>query len=88
MTDLRKFTREHAKMKCYGLGLGLDSFRMIALMENFCKLDVAAPLSACQRRALFLWGFCEDAHVSTVVSIEACCVLLCCCQPASNVPDV
>ena len=49
MSDLRKFTREHAKMKCYGLGLGLDSFRMVALMENFCKLDVATPLSACQR---------------------------------------
>ena len=51
MSDLRKFTREHAKMKCYGLGLGLDSFRMVALMENFCKLDVATPLSPCQRCA-------------------------------------
>ena len=51
MTDLRKFTREHAKMKCYGLGLGLDSFRMVALMENFRKLDAAVLLSAYQRRA-------------------------------------
>ena len=54
MTDLRKFTREHAKMKCYGLGLGLDSFRMVALMENFRKLDAAVLLSACQRCAVLL----------------------------------
>jgi hypothetical protein len=51
MTDLRKFTREHGRMKCYGLGLGLDSFRMIALTENFRKLDAAVLLSACQRCA-------------------------------------
>lgn len=49
MTDLRKFTREHGRMKTYGLGLGLDSFRMIALAENFRKLDAGVLLSACQR---------------------------------------
>jgi hypothetical protein len=27
VTDLVRFTRGHAAMKCYGLGLGLDTFR-------------------------------------------------------------
>jgi trehalose 6-phosphate synthase/phosphatase len=26
-------------MKCYGLGLGLDTFRMVALDANFRKLE-------------------------------------------------
>ena len=49
--DLRKFTKDHQKMKCYGLGLGLDSFRMIALMANFRRLDVTTLLSAFMRSA-------------------------------------
>ncbi len=26
-------------MKCYGLGLGLDTFRIVSLGENFRRLD-------------------------------------------------
>jgi trehalose 6-phosphate synthase/phosphatase len=38
-------------MKCYGLGLGLDTFRLVALDANFRKLEDAAVLSAYSR-----WG--------------------------------
>ena len=47
--DLKKLTKEHSKMKCYGLGLGLDTFRMVALMENFRKLEPLTLLSACSQ---------------------------------------
>ena len=30
-------------MKCYALGLGLDTFRMVALTQNFRRLDVGVP---------------------------------------------
>jgi len=49
-TDLQRFTKEHGKMKCYGLGLGLDSFKMVALTENFRKLEPLALLNAYTRR--------------------------------------
>jgi trehalose 6-phosphate synthase/phosphatase len=29
-------------MRCYGLGLGLDTFRMVALDANFRKLEESA----------------------------------------------
>ena len=41
-------------MKCYGLGLGLDSFKMVALTENFRKLEPLALLNAYTRRAAVL----------------------------------
>ena len=39
--DLQRFTVDHQKMRCYGLGLGLDTFRLVALAENFRKLDAS-----------------------------------------------
>lgn len=39
VSDLQKMTKGHATMKCYGLGLGLDTFRMVALDANFRKLE-------------------------------------------------
>lgn len=39
--DLQRFTVDHGKMRCYGLGLGLDTFRLVALAENFRKLDAS-----------------------------------------------
>lgn len=36
-------------MKCYGLGLGLDSFKMVALTENFRKLEPLTLLTAYNR---------------------------------------
>ena len=47
--DLRTVTREHAQMKCYALGLGLDTFRMVALTQNFRRLDITVLLSAFRR---------------------------------------
>ncbi len=38
-------------MKCYALGLGLDTFRMVALTQNFRRLDLTVLLSAFNR-----WG--------------------------------
>ena len=38
--EIKKFTMDHLNMRCYGLGLGLDTFRMIALDATFRKLDV------------------------------------------------
>ena len=48
-SDLRSITREHARMKCYALGLGLDTFRMVALTQNFRRLDPTVLLSAFNR---------------------------------------
>ncbi|CAL8463619.1 g3153 [Coccomyxa elongata] len=56
-TDLRNLTRDHHRMKCYALGLGLDTFRMVALTENFRKLDILVLVSAfrrAQKRLLLL----------------------------------
>lgn len=36
---MQRLTRRHTTMKCYGLGLGLDTFRIVSLGENFCRLD-------------------------------------------------
>ncbi len=49
MADLKKFTQTHKKMRVYGLGLGLDSFRMVALMENFRKLELSVLMAAYSR---------------------------------------
>ncbi len=48
-SDLRSITRQHARMKCYALGLGLDTFRMVALTQNFRRLDITVLLSAFTR---------------------------------------
>jgi len=46
ISDLQRVTRNHVSMKCYGLGLGLDTFRMVALDANFRKLEEGAVTSA------------------------------------------
>jgi hypothetical protein len=51
-TDLRAITKDHQRMKCYALGLGLDTFRMVALTENFRRLDIGILLSAFRRSAI------------------------------------
>ena len=56
--DLRSITREHARMKCYALGLGLDTFRMVALTQNFRRLDILVLISAFKRCARAL-GACQ-----------------------------
>ncbi len=49
VSDLRNLTKEHTRMKCYALGLGLDTFRMVALTQNFRRLDVGVLMSAFKR---------------------------------------
>lgn len=51
-SDLRKVTKEHSNLRTYGLGLGLDNFRVIALTGYFRKLDVLTLQSAYQRYAV------------------------------------
>jgi hypothetical protein len=36
-------------MKCYGLGLGLDTFRLVALDANFRKLEDTVTMAAYRR---------------------------------------
>lgn len=38
-------------MKCYGLGLGLNTFKMVALTEHFRKLELPHLLNAYTRHA-------------------------------------
>ena len=51
VSDLSRLTQGHSTMKCYGLGLGLDTFRMVALTEHFRRLDAISLMSAYQRSA-------------------------------------
>ncbi|CAL5223978.1 g6589 [Coccomyxa viridis] len=57
MSDLRNLTKDHQRMKCYALGLGLDTFRMVALTQNFRRLDVGVLMNTfkrAQKRLLLL----------------------------------
>ena len=49
MSDLRNLTKDHQRMKCYALGLGLDTFRMVALTQNFRRLDVGVLMNTFKR---------------------------------------
>ena len=49
ISDLRNLTKEHQRMKCYALGLGLDTFRMVALTQNFRRLDVGVLMNTFKR---------------------------------------
>eukprot|EP00803_Ostreobium_quekettii_P008417 evm.model.scf_1028.5 EVM.evm.TU.scf_1028.5 scf_1028:24833-37008(+) len=56
-TELERITQGHHTMKCYKLGLGLNTFRMVALDKNFRKLDPSQLLGAynkSSRRVLLL----------------------------------
>lgn len=69
--DLRRLTAGHVALKCYGLGLGLDSFRCVALTSAFRRLD-PAPLAAAYARAprrLFLLDY--DGTLTTAASVSA-----------------
>ncbi|WIA31619.1 hypothetical protein OEZ86_002503 [Tetradesmus obliquus] len=57
VADLARSTKQHVAMKCYGLGLGLDTFRLVALDANFRKLEEPATMAAYRsstRRLLLL----------------------------------
>lgn len=57
VADLQRVTKNHVAMRSYNLGLGLDTFRMVALDANFRRLDDGMVLSAyraSQRRLFFL----------------------------------
>ncbi len=48
---LQRVTKNHVAMKCYGLGLGLDTFRMVALDANFRRLEEGVVASTYARWA-------------------------------------
>lgn len=52
LAELQRVTRNHGTMRSYGLGLGLDTFRMVALDSNFKKLEVVKCLEAFMRSQL------------------------------------
>lgn len=69
--DLQRFTKHHVTMKCYGLGLGLDTYRMVALDANFKKLEdgnVQAAYTASSFRLFFLD---YDGTLTTASAISA-----------------
>ena len=70
-TDLRRQTAGHAALKCYGLGLGLDSFRCVALTSAFRRLDPAPLANAYARaeRRLFLLDY--DGTLNSADSVSA-----------------
>lgn len=61
LTDLQRATKEHSNMRCYDLGLGLDTFRMVALTSKFRRLDAIAVNAAYLRCVLekFPQMFCK-----------------------------
>ncbi|KAF6264985.1 trehalose-6-phosphate synthase/phosphatase [Scenedesmus sp. NREL 46B-D3] len=63
--DLARSTKQHVAMKCYGLGLGLDTFRLVALDANFKKLEDSATMAAYRRCA-------GAAHSRTAAGFRAC----------------
>ncbi len=46
---MQRLTRRHTTMKCYGLGLGLDTFRIVSLGENFRRLDPISVMNTYSR---------------------------------------
>jgi len=57
VAEMQAFTKDHPQMRCYGLGLGLDTFRMIALDASFRKLDTVQVMGAyknASKRMIFL----------------------------------
>jgi hypothetical protein len=44
-------------MKCYGLGLGLDTFRLVALDANFRKLEDTVTMAAYRRWVGYVMGW-------------------------------
>ena len=69
--DLRRLTAGHASLRCYGLGLGLDSFRCVALTSAFRRLEpsVLAAAYARAERRLFLLDY--DGTLNAANSVSA-----------------
>lgn len=49
ITDLCRFTKDHARLQCFDLGFALDTFRMVALTSNFRKLQADTVVKAYSR---------------------------------------
>ena len=61
VSDLQRLTKRHNMMKCYGLGLGLDTFRIVSLGENFRRLDPSSVMNAYSGYVLLCQG-CSLVH--------------------------
>lgn len=74
VSDLRRLTAGHGALRCYALGLGLDSFRLVALTPAFRRLDPAVLAEAYARseRRLFLLDYDGTLNSpSTSASVSA-----------------
>jgi len=58
VSDMQRLTRRHTTMKCYGLGLGLDTFRIVSLGENFRRLD---PITLMNTYSRFVAAVSQEA---------------------------
>ena len=70
VADMQRLTRRHTTMKCYGLGLGLDTFRIVSLGENFRRLD---PISVMNTYSRFVVITSQEATGHGVVQQSAHC---------------
>jgi len=74
VSDLKRLTAGHSSLRCYALGLGLDSFRLVALTPAFRRLDPAVLADAYARaeRRLFLLDYDGTLNSpSTSASVSA-----------------
>lgn len=84
VSDMQRLTRRHTSMKCYGLGLGLDTFRIVSLGENFRRLDPISVMNTYSRlvpeQSFFALARCSHAYgpVSFCCALIAACALLTC----------
>ena len=67
--DLEATTKEHARMRCYGMGFGLH-FRVIALDPNFTRLNTDAIAAAYASAANRVLLFDYDGTLSPNTSIQ------------------
>jgi trehalose 6-phosphate synthase/phosphatase len=71
VADLTRFTRDHARLQCFDLGFGLDSFRMVALTSNFRKLQAEQVVKAYKKAHQRLVLLDHDGTLVTQSSISS-----------------
>ena len=79
MSNLKRACAKHSSMKFYGLGLGLDSFRMVALDMNFRRLDIVSVNEAFSRSQSRVFLLDYDQTLMATTSFSA--------QPSKEVLD-
>jgi len=72
LNNLQRACAKHSSMKFYGLGLGLDSFRMVALDVNFRRLDEVSLNEAFtnSKSCVFLLDYDQTLMSTTSFSVQ------------------